>query len=185
MKRDFLFHFGDALKYYAAPRKTLVLVLSTMRSGSTLLKALLGQAADVSHLQETRFHQLRTNRFDFYNHFCRLDEARIIVLKHPVWFSDALGTFEIPLLPSIRVISLVRDCQPTVLSLRKMKDNQQRSDDELIAYWCKYTNQILTKHDESGQRGVLIRYEDLVGVLAPIRNQFIVAALLVIFHFSQ
>ena len=47
-------NFRDAaegvVRYHCMPAKSCILILSPVRSGSTLLKALLGSAADVSHI---------------------------------------------------------------------------------------------------------------------------------------
>ncbi len=160
--REYFEHRRDFCRYLLAPRKTLVLILCTMRSGSTLLKAMLGTAPDVSHLAEVQFHQLRTNDFDFYTRYCRLASEPIIVLKHPVWFTDTISTFEVPRLNRFRMIGLVRDCYPTLCSIKAMPGTDKPADSELIAYWLRYTAQIVTKSGEAGARGRYVRYEDLV-----------------------
>ncbi len=160
--REYFEYRRDFCRYLCAPRKTLVLILCTMRSGSTLLKAMLGAASDVSHLPEVHFHQLRTSAFDFYTRFCRLAPEPIIVLKHPVWFTDSIGTFPVPKLSRIRMICLVRDCYPTLCSIKTMPGSDTPTNRELIAYWLRYTSQIVTKHGEAGALGRCIRYEDLV-----------------------
>lgn len=160
--REYLEHRRDLARYLLAPRKTLVLVLCAMRSGSTLLKAVLGMAPDVSHLPEIRFHHLRTNAFDFYARFCHLAAEPIIVLKHPVWFTDAIGSFEVPRLRRIRLVCLMRDCYPTLCSIKTMPGNDKPDDSGLIDYWVRCTSQVLTKHGEAGGRGRCIRYEDLI-----------------------
>lgn len=160
--REYFEHCGDFYRYLRAPRKTLVLILCTMRSGSTLLKAMLGTAPDVSRLSEVQFHQLRTNKFDFYNQFASVAPEPIIVLKHPVWFTDSIGGFAVPTLSRIRVISLVRDCYPTLCSIKAMPGCGERSNHDLIAYWLRCTSHIVTKYGEAGAHGRCVRYEDLI-----------------------
>ena len=149
-------------RYLLAPRKKLVLILSTMRSGSTLLKALLGAAPDVSHLSEVKFHHLQMNRYAFYNRFHALAPEPIVVLKHPAWFTDPINRFAVPKLPCVRLLCLVRDCYPTLLSLKSMPDSDTRSDEYLVEYWVKMTRRILNKLEQHESRSRLVRYEDLV-----------------------
>ena len=53
-------------------RKKFVLLLSTMRSGSTLLKALLANAPDISHLPEVDWQQQADTLYSWYAYFSRL-----------------------------------------------------------------------------------------------------------------
>jgi len=56
--------------FYIFPRKTIVLIVSSMRAGSTLLKALLAEAPDVSNLPEFNFNAYaKYNKFRFYFEF--------------------------------------------------------------------------------------------------------------------
>ena len=158
----------DLWRYLAAPRKRLVLMLSTMRSGSTLLKALLGAAPDVSHLPEVRFHHLNLNKYAFYNRFCRLADEPIIVLKHPVWFTDPIHRFPIPPLARIRVLCLVRDCYPALASVKAMPGEAIPTDEVLVRYWVDTVERILVKHDRLGERSRLVRYEDIVQDPVPV-----------------
>ena len=68
------------LLYFFYPRKKLVMIVSTMRSGTTLLKALMAEAEDVSNLPETKFTR-STNPYLTYYDFFRSSRKKIIVLK--------------------------------------------------------------------------------------------------------
>ena len=65
----------------AAPQ--IVCVASTMRSGSTLLKALLAEASDVSNLPEQNFQKFVSDA-QAADKIAALDDNPIIVLKRPV-----------------------------------------------------------------------------------------------------
>ena len=98
--------------------KTVALVLSTMRSGSTLLKALLAAAPDVSDLPETDFQRYvdpRTHASLF-----ALSPEPVLLLKRPGWFNE-IGTYpRLPKLAGVKKVVLVRDVYANVLSLRRM-----------------------------------------------------------------
>lgn len=159
--REWFVHRRDAWRYLRSPRRSLVLIICTMRSGSTLLKAILGAAPDVSHLPEVPFHQLRTNDFDFYTRFCTLAPEPIVVLKHPLWFTDVILEFTVPRLRRVRVIALVRDCYPTLCSIKAMPGDDTPDDATLVEYWLRSTTAIVHKATSAGARGLVLRYEDL------------------------
>ena len=58
-----------------------------MRSGSTLLKALLAEAEDVSNLPEQNFQKF-VGDAQAAETIARLDEHPIIVLKRPGWYNE-------------------------------------------------------------------------------------------------
>lgn len=160
--RKTLNHCRNLLRYVLGPRKTLVLVLCTMRSGSTLLKALLGEAPDVSHLPEVRFIGPVESDLDFYARFSGLAPERIVLLKHPLWFKNGIAQFTVPALDRIRLVGIVRDCYPTLCSIKAMPRDDIPADADLIDYWLDSTTQILARYREAGARGRCVRYEDLV-----------------------
>ncbi|MCP3952381.1 MAG: sulfotransferase domain-containing protein [Desulfobacterales bacterium] len=98
-------------------KKTVILILSTMRSGSTLLKALLGNAKDVSHLSEINFQ-----KFKFIEESFPLATQNIIVLKKPAWFNDMKVYPKIPKSKNndIKKIILFREPYDNVISLKKL-----------------------------------------------------------------
>ena len=57
----------DLFVYHVLPPKTVVLIMCSMRSGSTLLKALLAEADDVSHLPEVNYKEYSSNTYSFYS----------------------------------------------------------------------------------------------------------------------
>ena len=77
----------------AAPQ--IVCVASTMRSGSTLLKALLAEASDVSNLPEQNFQKFVSDA-QAADKIAALDDNPIIVLKRPGWYNE-IGSY--PRLP--------------------------------------------------------------------------------------
>lgn len=148
-----------AIIYYTQPKKQFIIIASAMRSGSTLLKALLAQAPEIEQLSEQRF-QLPQNFFTVYGRLARLSKYPYILLKHPANFQD-YQTY--PILPKVpyKMIILVRNPLDTLISVRKMQEVQQepKSVADLLHYW-KVVHQRLVKL--SGPNVRLIRYEDLV-----------------------
>ncbi len=124
----FLWHFQ--------PRKQFVIVLSSMRSGSTLLKALLAEAPDIEQIPEADF-QIPGNRYYVYSRLSKLSDFPIVVLKHPANYFDFR---EYPCLPKgeYKLIRLVRNPVDTILSLQKMNEklDEDKSVEDLIDYWC-------------------------------------------------
>ncbi len=145
--------------WHFRPRKTFVLLLSAMRSGSTLLKALLAEAPDIEQIPEVEF-QVRGNRFYVYQRFYRLSPLPIVVLKHPANYSD-FRTY--PRLPrgEFKIIRLVRNPLDTLLSLRGMNPHLEveKSDEELMDYWAT-TQENLARLQHP--RMATVRYEDLI-----------------------
>lgn len=152
----------------APPGRTLAVIASTMRSGSTLLKALLQQAPDVSRLNEVDFQPFARPGADG-SRLWELDPRPILLLKRPAWYHET-GTY--PRLPDVvprRVILLVRDCQGTVESLRKMTFGPLAGPASLLVdrwlargYWAKVTGRLADLADAGGEDFRLVRYEDLV-----------------------
>ncbi len=145
--------------WHFRPRKTFVLLLSAMRSGSTLLKALLAEAPDIEQIPEVEF-QVRGNRFYVYQRFYRLSPLPIVVLKRPANYSD-YRTY--PRLPQgeYKIIRLVRNPLDTLLSLRGMNPHLkvEKPDEELMDYWATtLENLARLKHPQM----VTVRYEDLI-----------------------
>ncbi len=152
--------------------RTLALIVSTMRSGSTLLKALLQEAPDVSRLNEVDFQRFARPGARLEPMWA-LDSRPILLLKRPAWYHEADRYPRLPEAPSRRVIFLIRDCQPTVESLRRMSLGPLASlarplVDGWLArqYWGRVTGN-LVRLAESGSPGFcLVRYEDLL--VAPV-----------------
>ena len=71
-------------------KKTLVLLIGSMRSGTTLLKALLAESPDVSHLPEIDYRKYRKyNKYRAYCEMYHLSKKRIIILKFPQYTESA------------------------------------------------------------------------------------------------
>lgn len=148
--------------------RCLAVIASTMRSGSTLLKALLQEAPDVSKLSEINF-QRYAGRPERLAEMWELDPRPILLLKRPAWYHEAGRYPLLPPVPGLRVIALVRDCYDTVQSLRRMSLGPAAAwsgwiVDQWLAlrYWRKVTERLLTLAGEQPERIRLVRYEDLV-----------------------
>src|SRR3989338_798700 len=119
----------DLLAYRCLPPKTIVLVMSSARSGSTLLKALLGEARDISHLPEVDYSKFGTDSFYVYRKAYFLSKKRIIILKYP-----GVATKLSPALERIKIIVLVRDTYGVVQSLQDRKSTRLNSSHSSISY---------------------------------------------------
>ena len=148
-------------------RKTIAVVVSTMRSGSTLLKALLAEGDDVSNLPEVNFQRFQGS--DAYQQIARLDARRIIVLKRPAWYQELRSYPQLPRVDDLRCVLLVRDVYETVLSLRKMTLGRAAAQLGPLLngflvnqYWYRITSTILRCRQQMPDAAQLVRYEDLV-----------------------
>ena len=153
--------------------KTVVLILSTMRAGSTLLKSLLGSATDVSNLPEVNFQRYR--RPDGYQRMSELSEEPILVLKHPAWVYEVRTYPRLPPYPRLKKIVLTRDVYDTVSSIRRMLFGRtarflQYFGNRLWAekYWCAVYENLLSLDIENSTHTTWVRYEDLL--LNPVQE---------------
>ncbi|EDY82414.1 hypothetical protein VDG1235_2036 [Verrucomicrobiia bacterium DG1235] len=147
--------------------RTIVIELSTMRSGSTLLKALLSAAPDISSLPEVNFTKFQSP--DALQKIHALCSERIIILKRPAWFNDASRYPKLPAVPDTRHLILTRDVHTNVASLRKMVFRKLEPylprgpiDRWLANYWSKSYDSLLARFPDDGQKNIWVRYEDLV-----------------------
>ncbi len=138
-----------------------------MRSGSTLLKALMSAAPDISSLPEVNFTKYQSA--NALEEICSLCEERIVVLKRPSWFNDASRYPKLPNVPNTRHLILTRDVHTNVASLRKMVFRKFESylpkeliDRWLARYWSKSYDSLLDKFPNDGKENFWVRYEDLV-----------------------
>jgi len=156
------------LIYIFLPRKKIILIASAMRSGSTLLKALLAEAPDVSNLPEINLSQISDNKFYFYYHVYRLSPKRIIVLKRPCPFGAKRLYPSIPNI-KMKMIILVRNPTDVVLSLEKRQMEIRRikpavlirDRGALLQYWCYVYESLLNHKWFATQDQWWLRYEDL------------------------
>ena len=156
-----------------AAAKSFALVLSTMRSGSTLLKALLSFPDDVSNLPETDFQKLQGP--DAMEKAAALAPEPIILLKRPAWFNEGRRYPKLPNIPQAKRVILARDVHPNLLSLRKMAFRKLEPlipawvDDWMaVYYWSRVYDSLLERFPQSDPMNFWIRYEDLVA--DPIRH---------------
>jgi hypothetical protein len=149
------------------PEKTIALELSIMRSGSTLLKALMSAAPDISSLPETDFQKYQSA--NAASEIAALCPERIVVLKRPAWFNETRSYPRLPNVPEIKRVILARDVHTSVASLRKMAFRKlesiipRRADNWLAnSYWAPVYANLLERFPDNGQSNFWIRYEDLV-----------------------
>jgi hypothetical protein len=154
-------------RYHLGRPKTIAVILSSMRSGSTLLKALLAEADDISQLPEIAFSQYRSMpAYKAYNLVCRLSEAPIIVLKRPVYYELTL-----PFPPGfirLRIIILIRNALDVAASLIRMTEQDQEryaepwTAEHAIAYWRDSYEKIISHPELTAHDTLFLKYEDLV-----------------------
>lgn len=151
----------DFLVYHGLPAKTIVLVMSSARSGSTLLKALLGEARDISHLPEVDYTQCGTDAYYVYRKAYFLSQKRIIVLKYP-----GVAVKLTPALDRIKIIVLVRDAYGVVRSLQKRRRDSEKhknwTEADWVHHWCRVYQWILDAVQSRSISFCLVRYEDLL-----------------------
>lgn len=140
------------------------LILGSMRSGTTLLKALLAEAPDISNVPEIDFQRHAETRLYWCGYHAFLTKARISVLKLPCSFREGLSY---PILPKwpCRIIVLFRDPLEVITSLAAMNQVKQQylslTQQDLLVYWCNVYERILSAV-ERHPRVVYLNYETLV-----------------------
>lgn len=145
-------------------RKTVVVILSSMRAGSTLLKALIAEAPEASHLQETDFRKFYSEKHGFDDRIYQLSKKRILVMKLPYAFHDMAKVRPCPKGRNVKIIVLVRDVYGVVESIEKRKAEMESSHmtkSDLVDYWCESYESILKSLDSVNANLLFIRYEDL------------------------
>lgn len=157
--------------YHCMPRKRIIVIQSLMRSGSTLLKALIANSPDVSHLNEAKglclpgpeTHALRLlNRYLYYGSVHALSRRRVLVLKTPIPFDGRAS----PVPPSLdaRIIILLRHPGPIFHSCKKMSHElrMSRSEREIRTYVRHAGRELVGLTRLPGRRPLVISYEELV-----------------------
>lgn len=159
--------FFTALRYPGRllEAKSFVFVVSAQRSGSTLLKALLATAPDVSHLPEVPFHLYRASSAWQLK---ALSDRPIIVLKKPSWPNE----HNYPRIPPIgpqKIFLLIRHPYETLISTGRMyeamdPDFWQKWDYEkmLYDYWLPTYERMLARNLHLQSNVCIVRYEGLV-----------------------
>ena len=151
---------------YTDSDKKVVIIISTMRSGSTLLKALLASNPDVSDLPEVDFQKYRHSKDK--SDAVELSDRKIVIMKKPAWFNEIRSYPRLPPFSDLQTITLIRDVYSTVMSMRKMVFGPAEKflrgvGDRFLAekYWAGITENLLQKHEHSDINSILLRYEDL------------------------
>lgn len=146
--------------------KKSVIIISTMRSGSTLLKALLASNPEVSDLPEVDFQKYKHPKHE--NDAVELSEHKIVIMKKPAWFNEIRSYPRLPPFSNLQTITLIRDVYSTVMSMRRMvfgpaEKIMRGLGDRFFAetYWAGITENLLQKHEHSDINSILLRYEDL------------------------
>ncbi len=157
----------DAAQTTDSTEKQIVIELSTMRSGSTLLKALLGSLDDTSSLPEIDFQKFQSP--DARQEIEVLSDKPIVILKRPAWFNEGKRYPKLPNANKLKQVILTRDVATNVISLRKMVFRKIEPFipqwlDILFAnlYWAPVYKSLLTKFPKSDSSNFWLRYEDLV-----------------------
>jgi hypothetical protein len=139
-----------------------------MRSGSTLLKALLASAPDVSDLPETNFQVLANSAQN--ERLYGLSGEPILVLKRPGWFNEVGRYPRLPTGLNLRKIVLVRDVYENVLSVRKMAFRHLPfliktgvgNQFFCARYWHDTNARLRQIAEADPETTLLLRYEDLL-----------------------
>ena len=154
------------MKKHPDSDKRIVIIISTMRSGSTLLKALLASNPEVSDLPEVDFQKYRHSKHK--SDAVELSDRKIVIMKKPAWFNEIRSYPKLPPFSDLQTITLIRDVYSTVMSMRKMMFGPAEKylrgiGDRFFAetYWAGITENLLQKHEQSDTRSIFLRYEDL------------------------
>lgn len=160
-----------AFLFHCMPRKQVVFIASSMRSGSTLLKALLGQGEDVSHLSESYFSRIDLPEplLRYYQYFdvYRKCRSKIIVLKTPAWFQNYSNYPRLPDFP-VKLIILVRHPSGVLASLKEWThiiegDFGPKTEDDYKQYIFNVNKALARAYFERGADSVLlVSYEELI-----------------------
>ena len=154
---------------HGLPRKRRpAAIYSSMRSGSTLLKALLGTNPEVSHVPEVHFGEWPDEPNAFYLRLWKLAREPVVVLKRPCFYSDVPDyPFLLPM-PFVPIV-LIRNPVDTIASLEKRvqeRDAVRRNFESwgrgFLPYWCDVYRNI---HERLGAAGVsshVVFYEELL-----------------------
>lgn len=151
--------------YHFLPKARVILVLSSMRSGSTLLKSLMGQGEDVSQLDE--FHYIpyaNHNKYFFYYLVSHLSDKPIIVLKKP--FNNVAVHLPLygktPLSNTLKIV-LYRHPYETLISLKALQRRKhygEFSDEQCVSYWAD-TYAAIFDNVDTDRDTLFVRYESL------------------------
>jgi len=143
--------------YHFSPRKTVVLIVGSMRSGSTLLKALLAEAPDVPNLPEIEYNKYKIyNRYAIYYKIYKLSKKRVVVLKKP-------GLYSVPFsreFVRLKIIILTRNVVDCAKSLKVMNSTWDAG--KAVDYWCDVYENILRNKRLLTHNVIFVKYEDLV-----------------------
>ena len=138
-----------------------------MRSGSTLLKALIAEADDVLNLPETNFQKQSVVDRILAQH--ESETPPIKVLKKPCWYQETRTYPKLPNCDRLKVVALVRDVYDTVVSLRKMTFRFFAGIASPLVtswlaktYWSRVTQSLIELANDNSELVRLVRYEDLV-----------------------
>ncbi len=151
------------------PPKTLVVIASTMRAGSTLLKALLAEADDISHLPEVDFSAHSLNRYYFYGMMSRLSAKPVVLLKKPRHYRDRHAYPRLPRGLDIRVIALVRHPIAVARSVIRMEQARGKANPGIelkeaavLDYWFETYERMAVTLERMHYPVKVVQYEKLV-----------------------
>lgn len=134
--------------------KKYIYLISSMRSGSTLLKALIASRPDATDLPETSFNAAYKVATD----------KPLIVVKKPAWYDNY--DYPRPFSPMSKKIILIRNPYDTIMSLYRMNEEVGQkilnTDLFLISYWKMVYSNILTQGLLRQEDILVVRYEELI-----------------------
>lgn len=137
-----------------------------MRAGSTLLKALLANSPEVSHLPEVDFQTMTPKKL---RKLYQQEKKKILVLKRPANFFNSLWYPKIPKIKNTKKIVLVRDAHDVVKSLQRMCLIKQPGmignwigKQFALRYWHFVYNRLVNNPALQDENTIWIKYEELV-----------------------
>jgi hypothetical protein len=136
-----------------------------MRTGSTLLKALLAQGKNVSHLPEIDLLQYNKHSPGEINKKLKaLSPEHYLVIKRPAPYN--WQNYPPLVVEKSKKIILFRNPHDTIRSLHRMisavPDSPHRSHEFLLDYWVNVNEKLLSVFPKDRPDVAYVRYEDLV-----------------------
>lgn len=138
-----------------------IFIVSSMRSGSTLLNYLLSTKTDVSSLPEIPFTKAERVILDA--------TEPIVIIKSPGWYSNMKSYPQIPNTIRKKVIILIRNPYDTIISLHKMNLATnlayalRMNEEILLKYWIQIYKNIIDYIDrEKTVEKFIVKYENLI-----------------------
>lgn len=147
--------------YYFRARRTFIVIVSSYRSGSTLLKALLSEAPEIVHTNEKSLKPFG-NKYATYYYNIKDSDSSIILFKRPGGFWNEKDYLNLPKNIQYKLILLIRHPVDTINSIMEMNTilKNDKTLDQSINMWSNIYSELLTIKNVPNTK--CITYENLI-----------------------